>query len=728
MRFNRLGGILCAVLWLLALPQGAGDARAAARWVPAGFGGAGNFLSVQFHPDRPGVVYLTSDVAGVFYSENYGERWQFRSLGLGNYEVSSFAIDPFDPDTLYAGVGALARSDKAGIYVSRDAGVSWRHLTDSAAQGISFRNNRTPRAIAPDPARQGVILSGSRKRGIWRSTDGGERWDQVYAPPMTGARPHYLTAGSIVDDPDEASYPAPVAAIVFDPQDPEIVFAAVYGAGIVRSSAAGIAGSWQEVNRGLPAQPIVLDIAVATDGALYAALERAGLYKSEDGGDSWRPFNGGLPLDDLRVLSVAADPLEPRVAYVATAPVPNPDDYHAPIWKTEDGGASWRATGKVAFDLANNPTGAWRYPPAESWQIAIDPNDPARLFFTEAWSANASADGGRSWRSLIRGAQNTCVTDLVALPDGRPNGAYSLYATHLDAGLLVSRDRGASWEAVLPRVNAQYRGLAGHYWRVLVTGDGARPRVFTSLSPWHRDYGQVLRSDDLVRWQPVFTEPVPDAPWTKGETYIAADPTDGARFFLAQDGGRIFVSEDGGASWAPTAGQPKARRYLDILVDEGGRVFAASFHSGLWRSDNGGRSWRRVLTDQKLIWDIASADGRLYAATDDGNLHRSGDGGQVWRRVSAFAPDRDPDGTANQALAVAVDPADPNHIVMSRVDHWHPTDNGDGVFESRDGGASWRPINDGLGHLRVQRLTFAPDGALFAGTSCGGIWRRDAER
>ncbi len=271
MRFNRLGGSLGAALLLLALLPGAGDLRAEARWVPAGFGGAGNFLSVQFHPDRPGVVYLTSDVAGVFYSEDYGEGWQFRGLGLGNYEVSSFAIDPFDPNTLYAGVGALARSNKAGIYKSRDAGLTWRHLTDSAAKGISFRNNRTPRAIAPDPARQGVILSGSRERGIWRSTDGGERWDQVYAPPMTGARLHYLSAGSIVDDPDEPSYPAPVAAVVFDPRDPEIVFAALYGAGIVRSDAAGIAGSWQEASRGLPPEPIVLDIAVGADGALYAA-------------------------------------------------------------------------------------------------------------------------------------------------------------------------------------------------------------------------------------------------------------------------------------------------------------------------------------------------------------------------------------------------------------------------------------------------------------------------
>jgi photosystem II stability/assembly factor-like uncharacterized protein len=112
-------------------------------WKPAGFGGAGNFLGVYFYSNQPGVVYATSDMAGVFRSTDYGDHWQMRTIGLVNYEVSSFAVDPFDSDTLYAGVGAFAFSNKAGIYVSHDAGLSWAQLPATAANGITFRKYRT---------------------------------------------------------------------------------------------------------------------------------------------------------------------------------------------------------------------------------------------------------------------------------------------------------------------------------------------------------------------------------------------------------------------------------------------------------------------------------------------------------------------------------------------------------------------------------------------------------
>ncbi|MEK6575280.1 MAG: hypothetical protein AABZ58_13315, partial [Chloroflexota bacterium] len=74
-------------------------------WQPAGFGGAGNFLSVHFDPNQPGVVYAASDVSGAMRSTDYGDHWEIRSVGLGNYEIASFAVDPFDSNTLYVGVG-----------------------------------------------------------------------------------------------------------------------------------------------------------------------------------------------------------------------------------------------------------------------------------------------------------------------------------------------------------------------------------------------------------------------------------------------------------------------------------------------------------------------------------------------------------------------------------------------------------------------------------------------
>ena len=86
------------------------SAQVPIRWQPAGFDGAGNFNLVEFDPGVPGVVYAASDVAGVLRSADNGQTWENRSKGLGNLEVDSLAVDPFDSNRLYAAVGAFASS------------------------------------------------------------------------------------------------------------------------------------------------------------------------------------------------------------------------------------------------------------------------------------------------------------------------------------------------------------------------------------------------------------------------------------------------------------------------------------------------------------------------------------------------------------------------------------------------------------------------------------------
>jgi hypothetical protein len=184
-------------------------------WQPAGFGGAGNFDGIFFDPEQPGVVYAASDVTGIFRSTDNGDHWEMRSVGLGNYEVSSFAVDPFDSNTLYAGVGAISSSHKSGIYISHDAGLTWQHLTNTFTNTITFRRYRTINAIAPDPANQGYLLSGSRQNGVWRSTDSGNSWTQVYTAPLTSA-----SFFNPYDDDPADPHPAPVSIVIFDPVTP----------------------------------------------------------------------------------------------------------------------------------------------------------------------------------------------------------------------------------------------------------------------------------------------------------------------------------------------------------------------------------------------------------------------------------------------------------------------------------------------------------------------------
>jgi xyloglucan-specific exo-beta-1,4-glucanase len=684
-------------------------------WEPAGFGGAGNFLSVHFDPKMPGVVYSASDVAGVFRSVDYGDHWEMRSVGLGNYEVSSLAVDP-NANVIYAGTGAFSSSNKGGIYVSHDAGLSWQQLPSTFANRISFRRFRTADAIALDPTREGVILSGSRDNGIWRSTDGGQSWSQVYAAPLTSAP---LLPFPEADDPTADPHAAPVSVIVFDPSDQGTAYAGLDGVGVIKSTADGVAGSWREVNDGLPSSATVKYLAIGNDGVLYVAVGTAGVYRSSNGGKTWQRISDSLPTldDNTWVSSVAVDPKDSNVAYVTLATYDYPN-----VWKTTDGGATWLPKGKVAYDPVYDPTEVWAVNPTLSWQVAVDSTNPERLFYVSYWDIYRSVDGGESWATKIVGAQNTVVTDIVVDSDHLPGQPDVIYAAHMDAGLLSSTSEGAAWTA-FPRTYDP--AFSGHYWSLAIAKMSDVKYYYVTSDPWEKSYGQVLRSTDGVNWITVFKHARPKGQFMDGAMLgLAVDPTQQSTVYVTQNGGQVWKSTNNGENWAPTTGQPHGSSFTYALaVDLEHRIFVGTLNEGLWRSEDGGASWTRVLSGQGTIFRLLAVPGAVYVSCGDSNLYRSTDGGDSWKQLTNFSSVNDGDGVGDLGVAIAVDPNDPDHILFGTVDAWHPADAGSGVVESTNGGDSWSSLNAGLGQLNVNALAILKDGAMFAGTTGGGIWR-----
>jgi photosystem II stability/assembly factor-like uncharacterized protein len=292
----------------------------------------------------------------------------------------------------------------------------------------------------------------------------------------------------------------------------------------------------------------------------------------------------------------------------------------------------------------------------------------------------------------------------------------------MDAGLLASTDNGATWAMRVPKNVDQRTAFAGHYWRIATARVGATKFYYTTVSPWLQPHHQLLRSSDGTNWTPVFTATVPDGDRGLGQLSLAIDPTNPQQLYLAPDGGTLSKSVDSGSNWTPTVGQPNATRFNDIVVDHAGQLFASTFFEGLWRSGDGGATWQQRFPEQSLFWDLAAAPGAVYVTAGDGNLYRSADGGTTWRNLTNLDATADDDGTTDQGLSVAINSDDADHLLFSRYDIWHSADRGAGVLESQDGGATWQPLNRGLGVSRVSVFAFGRNGQLFAGTHCAGIW------
>ena len=123
------------------------------------------------------------------------------------------------------------------------------------------------------------------------------------------------------------------------------------------------------------------------------------------------------------------------------------------------------------------------------------------------------------------------------------------------------------------------------------------------------------------------------------------------------------------------------------------------------------------------VFDVVITGSTILVAAGDGNLHRSTNA-YAWQNLTGLVPHDWGDEVNDQGWTAAVDPTDGDHIVFSLHDTWHPADASTGVYESTDRGSTWAPSNEGLAVRDATALAFASDGTLYAGTWCGGIWRR----
>lgn len=443
-------------------------------------------------------------------------------------------------------------------------------------------------------------------------------------------------------------------------------------------------------------------MAPADSSVIFAGLQHGvpSLYKSTDGGNSWRPAGGGLPFTN--VMSIAVDPRRPRTIYVASDD-PNPG---APsLFRSTDGGATWSVRG------AGLPNGSFA-------AVTVSPTTPG-LLYAGTFGVFRSTDGGASWTAGAPGPE--WVSALAIEPR---SGALYASATN---GIFKSTDGGRTWW--------QQFGLA----MATVVIDPAAPQDlyaggFELLRSTDGGANWRAAGTDLMGFSATSIAPVPGA---RGLAYAGAAKLVGFT-------GALFKSTDHGVSWAVSGRGLVDRSIVSIVMDPAApsTLYAGDPNQAVFKSTDGGLHWAALRTPQRpvdegagLVLDPAHP-GSLYLVA--GSLYKTTDGGASWQPLGTGPVPYYPPGTGQYdylfLLGMAADPGDPATLYGAGVG---------AVLKSSDGGQSWaaliRPdfairyseiVLDPVSPATVyaagahfSAATSQPDGAaLLKSTDAGGTW------
>lgn len=450
---------------------------------------------------------------------------------------------------------------------------------------------------------------------------------------------------------------ADVTRIVIDPTTPQIVYALTNAfTGLFKSTDGG--ASWRRLTPPERAVLCALVIDPQNPSTLYAASYSGEVVKSLDRGESW------IRLGELEQLAtLAIDPVTPSTLYAGTL-------LSGTILKSTDSGQTWHATG-AAFGESG----------VES--IVVDATTPSILYATALpGGLFKSTDRGQSWAALSNSPRDA---RLLVAPPLAPG---TLYASDL-IWIFRSTDGGATWTrleespvgvyalAVDPQSpSILYAGTAEGVAR---SGDGG--------ATW-TDIGLGIAS--------VFA--------------VAVDPVNASVIYAGGPG--VFKRTEEGGGWTAINKGLGGATVAELAIDPTtpSTVYATTFSGLGFKTTDGGLTWSTVRTGRRgsEIWEIwvdPVHPDTLYAATNQG-LFKSTDGGRRWRLIRASL----------SANALVIDPVTPSTLYSG---------SSDGVLKSRDGGRSWTSSNTGLGDALVQELAIDPGSpsTLYAATADDGVFK-----
>jgi photosystem II stability/assembly factor-like uncharacterized protein len=651
----------------------------------------GRVHDIEALPGDPSTIFVASASGGLWKTTNRGITWKnvFDTMAVSTF--GDVAIAPSDPDIVYAGTGEQNNRQSSswgnGVYRSDDGGESWRHLGLEETRHIGKVEVHPSNPDVVYVAALGNLWAPGPERGVFKSADGGATWEKVlYVDEFTG----------VVD-------------MVLDPSDPEVLYAAAYQR---------LRRAWG-FNGGGPG---------------------SGIFKTTDGGATWRKLSGGIPEGDKGRIGLAIARSNPRVL---NALIEHDDDDQQGTYRSEDGGDTWERV---------NPLNGR---PMYYSEIFIDPSDEDRVYVL-ATSSHKSENGGRTFEEFaVRPTYDVGVhADHHAFWID-PNDSNHLYLGG-DAGFHESYDMGVTFRKINNFPIAQFYGIGVDMRDPYYVYGGLQDNhSFMGPSRTRRwvgivndDWQQVGYGDGMF-WQPDGTEglfaygtsndgdyfrfsPItgdmldisPVAPvgedeyrfdWTSPVLVSRHDP---ATVYVG--GNRLFISHDRGESWVRTKDLSRMvdRDTVPLMGVPGGAITIS-------RNDGTGSYGEAVsLGESPLDPNV------LWVGMDDGNLQVSRDGGGTWTEVSGNVPGLRPGTYVSRITPSASAPG----TAYAAFDAHRDGDFSPYLFRTEDFGATWEPLMGGLPSGSVNEIIEHPDNHdvlflgsehhLFLSTDAGAHWAR----
>ncbi|MGZ5446456.1 MAG: WD40/YVTN/BNR-like repeat-containing protein [Thermoanaerobaculia bacterium] len=636
---------------------------------------SGRIGDLAVDPRDTRVWYVAVASGGVWKTVNAGTTFEPIFDSEGSYSIGCVTIDPNNSLVVWVGSGennsqrSVSWGD--GVYKSVDGGKSWKNVGLGKSEHIG--------KILVDPrdsnvvyvAAQGPLWNPGGDRGLYKTTDGGKTWKPVLT----------ISENTGVTD------------VVFDPHNPDILYAA----------------SYQRRRH----------VYTLINGGPESAI-----HKSLDGGATWTKLEGGLPKEWMGRIGLAVSPRDPDTVYAIIEATRRAGGF----FRSRDAGAN--------FEKMNSYSGGGAQYYAE---IFVDPNDTDRVYAMDVW-VRVTDDGGKTWRKIN---ESTKHVDSHAMWIDPRNSDH--YLIGCDGGLYETFDNAATWEYkenlpitqfyrisaddALPfyhvyggtqdnfslgapsRTNTAH-GIRNEDWYVTLGGDGFRsladpkdPNIVYA----EYQHGGLARFDkrtgEALDIQPQ-AGPGMDPLRLNWDSPLIISPHDSNRLYFAAQ--YLFRSDDRGNSWKVISGD-LTRRIDRNKLPVMGRV---------WPIDAVAKN-----TSTSYYGNIVSlaesplTAGLLYAGTDDGLVQVSEDGGANWRKIERVAGV--PEFTYVSHLQASAHDA---NTVYAAFDNHKTGDFKPYVYRSTDRGRTWTSITNDLpqrGTSYVVVEDHVDRNLLFAGTEYG---------